>query len=270
MKKIFLSMTLALILSAHGRAQVLTISSGSIKKIFTRNQLLKSKNLKTLIVPLDPTYNKEMTYQAVPLTDLLEGLPHRDDSTLNFKCLDGFSAALDIKKVLAKESNASHAFIAIEDPHKAWPRVKNGKVATGPFYLVWESPEKSNVQQEEWPFALAGFEIKASLAEQFPKTLIETQSVHVKNGYSVFMKNCFACHTMNGEGNSRLGPDLNLPHNPTEYLRPEFLRKLIRNNQDVHRWPDAKMSHFDEKALSDSDLADLIKYLEAMAAHRPM
>ena len=34
------------------------------------------------------------------------------------------------------------------------------------------------------------------------------------------------CYTLNGAGNAHVGPDLNLPQNPTEYLVPTALRQL--------------------------------------------
>jgi len=44
------------------------------------------------------------------------------------------------------------------------------------------------------------------------------------------------CYTLNGAGNAHVGPDLNLPQNPTEYLVPAALRQLIRNPASVRSW----------------------------------
>jgi cytochrome c1 len=73
---------------------------------------------------------------------------------------------------------------------------------------------------------------------------------------------------LNGEGDARVGPDLNIPHNPTEYLRTDLLRAYIRNPQSLRRWPQAKMSGFDRATLSDADLDNLLAYLRHMAAHK--
>ena len=74
-----------------------------------------------------------------------------------------------------------------------------------------------------------------------------------------------ACHTLNGGGDSTAGPDLNIPYNPTEYLRPEALRRLIRDPQALHRWPEGKMPASDSKTLPDRELAQLVAYLRHMA-----
>jgi mono/diheme cytochrome c family protein len=74
-----------------------------------------------------------------------------------------------------------------------------------------------------------------------------------------------SCHTLNGAGDSTIGPDLNIPYNPTEYMRPEALRRLIRDPQSLHRWPGSQMPAFDAKALPDREMAELLAYLRHMA-----
>ena len=87
----------------------------------------------------------------------------------------------------------------------------------------------------------------------------------IRAGFAVFQKQCMPCHTLNGGGDSAMGPDLNVPYNPTEYLRPEALRRLIRDPQSLRRWPEGKMPAFDAKALPDHELAELLAYLRHMA-----
>jgi mono/diheme cytochrome c family protein len=81
----------------------------------------------------------------------------------------------------------------------------------------------------------------------------------------VFEKNCSVCHTLNLGGDATVGPDLNVPYNPTEYMRVDALRLLIRNPQSLRRWPAAKMPAFETRLLSDRDLTDLLAYLRHMA-----
>jgi cytochrome c1 len=47
-------------------------------------------------------------------------------------------------------------------------------------------------------------------------------------------------------------------------MRPEALRRLIRDPQSLHRWPGSKMPAFDAKTLSDRELAELLAYLRHM------
>src|ERR1019366_3234186 len=94
-----------------------------------------------------------------------------------------------------------------------WPKhLKDGK-SSGPFYLIWDHPEKSKISKEEWPFQLESFEVKGNFAEQFPHVVPDPsvkENDAVMKGYKSFTKNCFACHSLNGEGLAHVGPDLNI------------------------------------------------------------
>jgi len=77
-----------------------------------------------------------------------------------------------------------------------------------------------------------------------------------------------ACHRLNTAGDSQFGPDLNVPHNPTEYFAAGFLRRYIRNPQHLRRWPQGRMPGFAEAVLSDAELAQLLDYLRHMAGRK--
>jgi mono/diheme cytochrome c family protein len=62
------------------------------------------------------------------------------------------------------------------------------------------------------------------------------------------------CHPVNGAGTARIGPDLNLPLNPTEYFQPAALKTFLRDPASVRRWPEMRMLGFDATAMSDADL----------------
>lgn len=251
----------------------LAIAAGGVEHRFTRAQLLASPQLKKVTVDKDPAYGgKTMIYDAVPLASLFVGIKVEATQTLIFNCLDGFSAPISTGRVLNLDRRQSVAYVAIESPDRAWPALKpNSSASAGPFYLIWENPAASGIRIEEWPFQLAGFTLKASLESEFPKTIpdpkLPAQS-KIRRGYALFAQNCFACHTMNGEGQSQLGPDLNIPHNPTEYMKPVFLKKLVRNPQDLRHWPQSKMSGFNSVVLSDQELDDILAYLKHMTGRR--
>jgi mono/diheme cytochrome c family protein len=76
------------------------------------------------------------------------------------------------------------------------------------------------------------------------------------------------CHTLNGAGNAHVGPDLNVPQNPTGYLTSTALHQLIRNPASVRNWPDMKMQGFDQDALSDHEIDLIIQYLAHMAGRK--
>jgi len=81
----------------------------------------------------------------------------------------------------------------------------------------------------------------------------------------VYMVDCASCHPINGGGDAAVGPDLNKPHNPTEYFQEAFLRKLIRDPAAVRTWDKRIMPGFSTDALSNAQLDDLLDYLRQMA-----
>jgi mono/diheme cytochrome c family protein len=193
------------------------------------------------------------------------------EAAIQFQTLDGFSAALSKERLLNDSPKASQAFIAVEDPKHPWPVLKKGKASAGPFYLIWKNPKLSGIGPEEWPYMLKGFEIKGDLKNLYPKIFPEgslPEASPVQKGFHVFLKNCFVCHTLNKNGSSAMGPDLNVPMNPTEYLKEAALRKLIRNPQALRHWPQSKMSAFGPEVLSAKDLDHLIAYLKHMAPRK--
>ncbi len=248
---------------------VLTITGEKKDKAFTRSQLLALPGKKSFQIDYDPAFpDRAVTYEAVPVAEVFKSIQLSEENTILFKCTDGFSAPLSKSRLLAQGKDDSRAYIAIENPKKPWPKLKDGR-SIGPFYLIWIDPKKSNIGTEEWPFMLAGFEIKASVEQTFPLIVPPGGSQAAARGFKVFLKNCFACHTLNGQGASQMGPDLNLPQNPTEYLKTAALRTLIRDPQQLRKWPQSKMSGFKKEAVSDEDLENLIVYLEKMAGARP-
>ena len=136
---------------------------------------------------------------------------------------------------------------------------------------MWTKPQAERIGPEQWPYRLATIRKLESVAARFPAILPDPTlpaDGPVRRGLAVFQATCFACHTLNGAGDATLGPDLNIPYNPTEYLRADLLRAYIRNPQSLRRWPQAKMPGFDPRALSDADLDAVLAYLRYMAAHK--
>ena len=255
---------LCLPLLAH--AAELRIDLGQGARVWTTAQLLARADATTVTIPDDVAFRRSMRYRAVPLRALLPGL--RPDQHLQFVATDGFAAEIPATVILNRQG--AEAWLAVEDSAHPWPAsVDNGKHA-GPFYLVWTDPQAAHVTTEEWPYQLATIRAISGVDARFPAIVPEARAdAQVLRGYAVFRRTCFACHTMNGAGDARLGPDLNLPWNPTEYLRPDLLRGFIRNPQTLHRWPEAKMQGFPTtKEMSDADLDAVLAYLRYMAKRK--
>lgn len=259
---------LMLLVHAHlAFAATLTVETGSGPRRFSTEQLLARPDVREIRVPGDVSYHAAMSYRAVPLKALLEGVP--GDAHLQFVALDGFTAEIPASLVL--DGHGAEAWLAIEPAARPWPKLGEGKPSAGPFYLVWLHPEAGHVGPEQWPYQVAAIKVQADPAARFPAMRPAAglpANAPARRGFAVFQRNCISCHTLNGQGDAKVGPDLNIPHSPTEYFREDMLRTLVRNPQNLRRWPQAKMPAFDAKVLSDADLDDLVAYLKHMAGRK--
>lgn len=230
-------------------------------------QLLVHPQIQTIQISEDVAYKRDMSYRAIPLVALLEGVTAQDH--LQAVATDGFAAEIPAAPVV--QPKGSKAWLAIEDPAHPWPALSNGSQSAGPFYLVWTAPSADNIGREEWPYAMSTLRVLASVSERFPALLPDPTLAAedpVNKGFALFQKNCLACHRLNAAGDSQLGPDLNLPHSPTEYFSAGYLRQYIRNPQSLREWPQGKMPSIPKEVLSDTELDQVIAYLEHMVARR--
>jgi mono/diheme cytochrome c family protein len=255
---------------ADAASPELTVSAGGRTQKYTADTLLAHASAVTITVPNDVSYKRAMTYRAVPASVLLAGLP-RDDS-VRFVAADGFAATIAAAPLLSVSEDTPRAYLAVEPPAAAWPALKPGSKATaGPFYLVWLRPEKGRIVPEQWPYQIARVEAVQPVAIRFPALApgANVQSMDpIRHGFAVFSANCLPCHTLNLAGDANVGPDLNVPFSPTEYMREDFLRQQIRNPQSLRVWPGAKMPGFDVNVLSERDLDNLIAYLYYMSKRK--
>ena len=65
-----------------------------------------------------------------------------------------------------------------------------------------------------------------------------------------------------------MGPDLNVPMNPTEYFTESALKKLVRDPKSVRDWSAGVMPGFDSARLSEAELDQIIAYLKHMAGKK--
>jgi mono/diheme cytochrome c family protein len=255
-----------LALTASAAEPVLTVTAGGRSATYTPASLLAHPAATTITVPQDVSYKRSMTYQAVPAAVLLAGVA--PDATLRFIADDGF-AANQLAAPLLAAGNGARAYLAVESADASWPPLKPGDPASaGPFYLVWLRPELGRIPPEQWPHRLARIDEMRPLAQRFPAIAPAAGLAvdgKVNRGFATFTRNCMVCHTINLGGDATIGPDLNVPYNPTEYLRADALRRLIRDPQSLRHWPAAKMPAFNVATLSDRDYNDVLAYLQHMA-----
>lgn len=238
-------------------------------KRYAASVLLKRPEIESLTVKHDPAYGgREMRFQAIAAATLFAETNLRDDDVMQVRCLDGFVASISKERIMRTGPSQSIAYVAIENPKAKWPDLplKPSSGSAGPFYLVWLRPELSGILQEEWPYQVVAFEVKGRLKDLYPRVFPKHQDdAAVARGLKLFQQTCLACHTMNREGPSQVGPDLNLPLNPTEYLKESVLPRYIRNPKSIRSWEGSKMPGFGPETFSDEDIANVVSYLKEMA-----
>jgi mono/diheme cytochrome c family protein len=256
-----------LCLALPAPAAELKIDLGHGVQTYGSAQLLGRGDARMIAIPDDVAFKRSMRYRAVPIKGLLAGIAPNDH--LQFAATDGFTA--EIPAALLLNEHGAEAWLAIEDPAQPWPQLPGNKGDAGPFYLVWTRPKDAGIGPEQWPYQVAAIRRLADPAQRFPAILPDSAlpaTSQIRRGFAVFQQTCFACHTLNGAGDARLGPDLNIPYNPTEYLRADLQRAYIRDPQSLRRWPQAKMPGFDTRTLSDADLDAVLGYLRHMATRK--
>jgi len=243
---------------------VLTIRFGDATRTFTLAQLAARSDAATIAIPDDVAYKRPMTFRAVPLLDLIDGLPYAQFDAVQWKARDGFVAELPTR-LLARGDAHAVPWIAFDDPAQPWPEIPGRKPATsaGPFYLVWQHPERSQIATEQWVEQIADVTGLDSPVARWPQLGVgASASPQVHRGQQQFIAFCLPCHALNGAGHGTIGPDLGRPMNATVYMTDAGLRALIRDPKAVRTWPAQRMIGFGPKAISDADIDAIIAYLK--------
>ena len=246
---------------------VLAIVIGTDTHQFARADLLARPDVANIQIANDVSYNKAMSYRAVPVAALLTGINLPADSVLTAIALDGFAAQLPLDLIANTDPTKPIAWLAIEPADNAWPPLPGKTVSAGPFYIVWTGPTAGTIRSEQWPYQVTQLVSQPSPAAQWPALGVDPAlpaTDPVRAGQALFVTQCLPCHKLNGAGDGTLGPDLNQPMNPTQYLMAAPLHALIRNPKTVRTWPEQQMPGFSEDQMSDHEID-----LAYMATRRP-
>ncbi|MGY2486321.1 c-type cytochrome [Cupriavidus sp. CP313] len=249
----------------------LTISAGTQQRSWTRDELLRDPRLVEVTVD-DDNLKRRLTFKAIPLTALLRGMPVNDSASATTAASDGYVSHLPMRLLLAERADGPRAWLAVENPAAPWPRLKDQDI--GPFRLIWTVPSgraAAAINESHWTYSIVRIDITASPAERYAAirpAAGQPADGPVMRGFATFQRVCFSCHSLNRVGDANLGPDLNVPYNPVEYLGDDKLTRLIRDPQSLRWWPNSRMSAIDEQTLSNADLKDLLAYLRHMAGRK--
>lgn len=253
---------------AQADEPTITVTVADDTRSFTRGELLVRPDATTIEVVRDVTYRVLMTYRAVPVASLLAGMTLPPDSVIEAVTLDGFIAQLTPDLVLNTDESKAVAWLAIEPADHPWPPIPEKDASAGPFYMVWTGAAVGTIRSEQWPYQMAKLVNQPSPATRWPALAVNSAlppTDPVRAGQALFVVQCLPCHKLNGAGASNVGPDLNLPQNPTEYFTPQGLHDLIRNPRAVRAWPALAMPSFPPDYLSDREIGLVVAYLKHMA-----
>jgi len=267
-----LLLALAERVSCQGETAILQMQIGGEQRQFSIAELLASPAMRPIEIAHDASYAGPMRYQAVPLLDLLHGLPTAGISTLEARAKDGFVCELPWNLIARGAHGSSVAWIAIEDPQHPWPHLEGKPYSAGPFYLVWQDPERSGVTSEQWPYALMSLTSVADPLRRWPQLAIGAgvaKNHPGRRGQAVYIVQCLPCHRLRGAGEGSIGPDLGQPMPAVSYFTRAGLRKLIRNPAAVRTWPRQQMPPADAATLPDADIDAVIAYLRLISGNEP-
>jgi mono/diheme cytochrome c family protein len=261
-----------LVLSGLAQADepTLTVTVGNDTRSFTRGELLARPDATTIHVARDVAYRMPMTYRAVPVASVLAGITLAPDTVVEAVALNGFVAQIPPDLLLKTDESRAVAWLAIEPADDPWPQIPGKNENAGPFYIVWTGAEVGSIRSEQWPYQLAKLVSQPSPLSRWPALAVNSAlppNDPVRAGQALFVIQCLPCHKLNGAGAADVGPDLNLPQNPTEYLTPQGLHDLIRNPKSVRTWPAQSMPALADY-LSDRDIELVIAYLKHMAGRK--
>jgi len=256
---------------ARADEPTITVAVGNIERSFTRGELLARPDATTIEVPRDITYRTQVSYRAVRVASLFAGMTLPPDSVIEAVALDGFIAQLPPDLVLNTDDSKAVAWLAIEPADHPWPPIPGKDTSAGPFYIVWTGPVAGSIRSEQWPYNIAKLVSQPSPASRWPALAVSSalpSTDPARAGEVLFAVQCLPCHKLNGAGASDVGPDLNLPQNPTEYLTPQGLHDVIRDPRAVRAWPAMSMPAFPPDHLSEQEIGLVIAYLKHMAGRK--
>jgi mono/diheme cytochrome c family protein len=264
---------LLLLLKSPGASAdaVLDVAIGGESRQLARDALLARPDVTSVEIANDVAYGKAMRFRAIPLAALLAAFRAPADSVIETIALDGFAAQLPLDLVTNTNPAKPIAWLAIEPADAPWPPLPGKTASAGPFYVVWTGAAVATIRSEQWPYQVAKLVSEPSPLARWPVLGVDPAlpaTDPIRAGQALFIKQCLPCHKLDGAGTSTVGPDMNRPMSPTEYMTRTGLHALIRDPKTVRSWPGELMPGFPVDQMSDREIDLVIEYLAHMAARR--
>lgn len=237
-----------------------------------------SEELTRLVEPVqvevfEPHQHTKMTFEALPLRQVLDdayGRIWREREAIVFTCRDGYEPTIAVRRILnhsaflALSRLGQQEFTIVDARHGAPTEVN-----LGPFYVIWENLDDAKIRAEDdygWPYQVVRIEL-VSFEEQFSRMVpAKEASNRIWAGFDAFAIHCSRCHAINGQGGN-VGPELNYPANPTEYMKEEWLRRWIDEPTSMRRNP--AMPPLNRNLPNrERVIDDIVRYLEAIASRK--
>jgi mono/diheme cytochrome c family protein len=205
----------------------------------------------------DAYYQRPKTWRALDLGAVLaHQFPGVVLTQVEFvlRARDGYTVPISGARLLE-----GGAYLAFADADGPWEPIGAMKADPAPFYVVWRGDAQQDLATHPRPWALASVAIEP-FERVFPKVVPPgTPSAQVSRGFALFREQCVRCHAINQEG-GRVGPELNVPRNITEYRDEAFLRAWLANPSSF------RVSAMPSFAwLPPADVDAVLAYLQAMA-----
>lgn len=259
---------------AYASQPSLTIETPTKSKSFSTTDLLKMDVAHLTMNNSRAYLGITMKYEAVKLCEILKPFHVKQSDTVELISSDNFAVLVPAKYVLNCANHTPIGYLAIETADKPWPKLLHNNPdkshadegTAGPFAVIWVNA--ANLSNEYWAWKVVTIKVHDKLDPKIYLNAPSTDDKQVLNGYHIYVSHCAACHTINKIGKAVIGPDLNIPRNPTEYYSDVTLKKFIRDPQSVRKKKNDHMSGTSEETLSNKDLNDLVVYLRYMSKHK--
>ncbi len=228
--------------------------NGKERGTFSLDQL-RAQIPEETVSGFDPYYQRPKRWRALPLEPVLR-VAFQDEALksqeFTLRALDGYTVPISGSRLLE-----GGAYLAFADADGPWEPIGAQHASPGPWYLVWKGTDQGELTSHPRPWALASISIEP-FETVFPLVVPRSKEPKVNEGFALFRQQCLKCHAINQQG-GRVGPELNVPKNVTEYRDEAFLRAWIRNPFAfrISVMPPSPQ-------LSEDELSALLAYLAAM------